>query len=65
MLGEKVGCTTVSPHLCMLSYRVQCYLPLQQLHSIFRDFNDGVCYVMKIPRSECNPDKELKTTTKI
>ena len=36
MLGEMVVCATVSPHLSIPSYSVQCYLPLQQLHSASR-----------------------------
>ena len=35
----------------------QCYLPLPQLHSSFRDFYIGVCHVMKITITESNTDK--------
>ena len=42
MLGEKVVCAAVSPHLCMLSHiQVQCYPPLGLMHSNFGDFNNG------------------------
>ena len=48
MLGEKVECAVVSPHLYILSYMlVQCCTPLLQLHSDLRDVSNEVCRVMK------------------
>ena len=44
MLGEEVACAAVSPNLYIMSYiKVQCYLPLRQLHSDFGDFTNRVC----------------------
>ena len=44
------------PHKCALSYvQVQCYLPLQQLHTDFRDFSDGDCHVMNTEREQRFP----------
>lgn len=40
---------------------VQHYLPLLQLHFNFRDFNDGICHVMKISTPKSNPDTGLFT----
>ena len=38
-------------------FQVRAMLPLQQLHSDFRDFDNGVCCVMKIITiAESNPD---------
>ena len=57
MLGETVACAAVSPHLYKLScVKVQrCYNPpLQQLHSYFRDFDNGVCHLTKISIAENN-----------
>ena len=60
LLGEKVACATVSPHLSLLSYiPVQCYPPLWQLHCDFRDFNNGVCHVLKITTADSSPDMGL------
>ena len=56
-LGEKVVCAAVSPLLYTLPYmQVQWYLPLQQPHFNFPDFNNGDFYVMKITIAESNPD---------
>ena len=43
MLDEKVVCTAVSLHL-----QVQCYFPFWQMHSDFRDFDNGVYHVVRI-----------------
>ena len=49
MLGEKVVCATISPHLSILSYiQAQSYLPLWQWHSDFEGFSNGVCHALKI-----------------
>ena len=62
MPDEKVACTTVSPHLVLLSYmQVQFYLPLQQLHSDSEHFNKRVCYVIKTTTVERIPDMKLNT----
>ena len=62
MLGEEVACAAVSPNLYIMSYiKVQCYLPLRQLHSDFGDFNNGVYHVMKITsRASKKKKKEYK-----
>ena len=59
----KVAHATISGHLYTLSCtQVQCYTPLQQLHSAFRDCNRGVfVHVMKSTIAESNPDTELLT----
>ena len=61
ILGEKVACASVSPHLYILLYtQVQCWrhsaaaLPL-------RDFSNGLCHVMKITIAESNPYIEFLT----
>ena len=47
LLGEKIAYATT--HLHLLSYvQVQRHLPLRQLHSDFRDFNNGVCQAVRI-----------------
>ena len=62
MLGEKVACAAISPHLFILSYmEVQCYPPLWQLQSDFGDFSNGVFHVMKITKAESNPGIGLIT----
>ena len=39
LLGEKIECAAISPHLHMLSYiQMQCHLLLLQLHSDLGDF---------------------------
>ena len=66
VLGEEVARAAVFPHLCMLSYmQMQCYSPLQQLHSAFMAFNKRVCQVMKNTVAESNPDTELLNTTNV
>ena len=59
----KVAHATISGHLYTLSCtQVQCYTPLQQLHSAFRDCSHGVfVHVMKSTIAESNPDPELLT----
>ena len=53
MLGKKVACAALSPHLCNLSdVQVPCNPPLRQLHFDFGDFNNGVCHFMKIATAE-------------
>ena len=60
MLAEKVMCSVISPHLyILLDIQVQCYTPLHQVRSIFGDFHNGVCLVMKITVAESNPDVEF------
>ena len=55
MLVEIITCTTISPHLYIPSdIKVHRYPPLRQLQSDFRDFNNGVCHVMKITVAESN-----------
>ena len=62
MMGERVACAAVSTHLHVQSYTlVRRYQPRRQLHSDFGDFSNGVCYVMKIAKTESNPDMELLT----
>ena len=60
MLGERVACATVSPHLCILSHRFRCYRSVWQLLSDLGYFGDGVCHVMKIIMVESNPDIHSK-----
>ena len=46
------------PHLHALAYpciALQCCLLPQQLHSIIRGFNSGVCHVMNSTLVGCNP----------
>ena len=62
MLGEKVVCATVSPHLYIHTYiQGQCHLPLQPLCSDFGDFGNGVCHVMNLATAESDADMELLT----
>ena len=62
MLGEKVACATVFPHLDIRSYmHVQWYLLLWQLHFDFGDFSSGACHIMRITIAERNPDTGLLT----
>lgn len=62
MLGEKIACAAISPHLHILLYvQVQCHPPLWQLHSVMGDFSNEVCYVKKITVAESNPDMGLVT----
>ena len=60
ILGEKLVCAAVSPHL-YICIQAQCRLPLRQLHSDFGDFNNGVCRVVKIIVAQSNPDVGLLT----
>ena len=47
MLGEKVVCAAVSPHLYILSYiQVQSCPPQRKLRTNFGDLNNGVCHVI-------------------
>ena len=47
MLCEKVKCATISSQLYTLLYiKVECYLPLQQLHSHFRNISNGVYVIL-------------------
>ena len=62
MMGERVACAAVSPHLYVQSYTlVRRYQTRRQLHSDFGDFSNGVRYVMKIAKTKSNPDMELLT----
>ena len=62
VLGEKVLCTALSPHLYILSYvHVHFYPPLWQLHSDFRNFSHEAYYVMKM--ADSNPYMGLFDTT--
>ena len=57
MLCYVTLCTTLFPHLYLLSYiHAQCYLPFWHLHSEFVDFNNRVCRVMKSIVAEINPN---------
>ena len=48
--------------MASLVFQVRAVLPLQQLHSDFRDFDNRVCCVMKIITIvESNPDIGLLT----
>ena len=38
--------------------QVQCWPPVRQHRSNLEDINSGVCHVMKITKSESNPDRE-------
>ena len=62
ILGEKVACATVSPHLYILSYiHVPRYPPFRQLHS---DFGISVMdFVMSLNDyiAESNPYMEFLT----
>ena len=56
-MGEKVAYATVSSYLYIPScIQVPCSLPFWQLYSDFGNFNNGVCYVVKITIAENNPD---------
>ena len=44
------------PHTCMYCQTVQCCPSLLQLNSDFRDFNNGVCHVLKTAIGDRNPD---------
>ena len=61
LYSVKVAHATITGHLYTLSCtQVQCYPPLQQLHSNFRDCDHGVfVHVMKSTIAESNPDTEL------
>ena len=48
MLGKKVVCVTIFPHLYVIHIHTQCCPPTWQLHSDFRESNNGVSHVMKI-----------------
>ena len=53
MLGEKVVCAAISPHLCMLSHiQVQCCPLLWLLHSDFGDFLTLGILIMEISCSD-------------
>ena len=60
MLGEKVVCVTI-PCTCILSH-IMC-VQSYSLHSSVRDFSNGVCYVMQVSVTKCNPDMELLSMT--
>ena len=62
MLGEKVECAAVSPHLRILSYiQVQYFPLLLQLFFDFGDFNDRICQVVEMSVAENNDDMGLLT----
>ena len=63
MLDEKAARAAIYPHLYTLSYiQMQGHLSVGQLYSDFRDFNNGVCQVMKITIAESNPGMGLLNT---
>ena len=72
-LGEKAECATLvrrqsvcNLHIHILSYiqvQCQCYPPLRQLHSCFRDFINEVCHVTESSTTaESNPETGLLHT---
>ena len=57
-------CNRFPTLICILSYTpVQHYPPLQQLHSDFGGFNNGVWHIMKITIARNNTDMGLWTQT--
>ena len=50
--------TSAKVFLCYF-IKVQCYPLQRQLHSDLKDFNNGVCYAVKITNAERNPDVKL------
>ena len=63
MLYECNLCNRIHlPHLpvhTVTCIQVQCSPQLWQLHFVFRDFNDGVCHIMKDTIAETNLDVGL------
>ena len=59
MLGEKIPCATVSPHLYRHTYKCRLFgvcPPLRQLSSDQGDFKTGVRQSVKITTADSNPD---------
>ena len=55
MLGERVACVTVFPHLYKLPYTQVQYNPkFWHLHSVFGDYSHAACRVMKIIMTDCS-----------
>ena len=57
ILASKEKTTTIMTLVqAVIDIQVQFYSPLWHLYFNFKDFNSGVCYVMKISVTESNPN---------